>query len=245
MIRFFLNIFDWFENHKSMLYISLLLVVGVCIGVATQIKFDENIYSFFGEEESTFKNLKFKDKIVVEVSGTNPDSIILAAEDFVEQIEVLQQNGLIGDIISTIDETQIFQVADYIYSYLPIFIDEDYYAHIDTLISDTAICSAVSNSLNLLLSPGGMMMKDFILRDPLNIATPLLSDFQSFNSNDNYEIYADYLFDKGLSSLYLFINPIYDMGNTGENDEMVSSLENIASNISSNNVEITDRKSVV
>lgn len=239
MIRFFLNIFDWFENHKSMLYISLLLVVGVCIGVATQIKFDENIYSFFGDEESSFKNLKFKDKIVVEVSGTKPDSMILAAEDFVEQIEVLQQNGLIGDIISTIDETQIFQVADYIYSYLPIFIDEDYYAHIDTLISDTAICSAVSNSLNLLLSPGGMMMKDFILRDPLNIATPLLSDFQSFNSNDNYEIYADYLFDKGLSSLYLFINPIYDMGNTGENDEMVSSLENIASNISSNNVEIT------
>ena len=239
MIKCLLKIYNWLGRRKWVLYSSLILVVALCVTIATQIKLEENIYSFFGEDELAFKNLKFKDKIVVEVTGTNPDSLVMTADAFTEKIVALQQNGMIGEVVSTIDESQFFQAADYIYSFLPIFIDDDYYQHIDTLISDTAIAASIDNSLNMILSPGGMVMKDFIVRDPLNIGTPILSNFQRFNSNDDYEIYSSHLFNKDYSSLYIFITPIFDMGNTGDNEELVTLLENVADEVSTTEADIT------
>ena len=151
MIKCLLKIYNWLGRRKWVLYSSLILVVALCVTIATQIKLEENIYSFFGEDELAFKNLKFKDKIVVEVTGTNPDSLVMTADAFTEKIVALQQNGMIGEVVSTIDESQFFQAADYIYSFLPIFIDDDYYQHIDTLISDTAIAASIDNSLNMIL----------------------------------------------------------------------------------------------
>lgn len=239
MIRVLLNIFYWLEHRKWILYFSLFLMVSVGIVLSIQLKLDENIYSFFGEDEAAFKNLKFKDKIVVEISGANPDSLILIADDFVGAVEPLQQKGLVGEITSVIDESQMFKLADFIYAHLPIFIDEKYYARIDTLISDSCISESIANSLNMILSPGGMMMQEFITRDPLNIATPLLAGFENFNSNDDYEIYAGHIFDKSYSSLYLFISPVFDMGNTGKNDEMVTILEDTAASLSQGDIDVT------
>lgn len=238
MIRGLLKIFYWLERRKWILYFSLFLMVSAGIVLSTQLKLDENIYSFFGEDEAAFKNLKFKDKIVVEISGANPDSLILIADDFVGAVEPLQQSGLVGEITSVIDESQMFKLADFIYAHLPIFIDEKYYARIDTLISDSCIRESVANSLNMILSPGGMIMQDFITRDPLNIATPLLSGLENFNSDD-YGIYAGHIFDKSYSSLYLFITPVYDMGNTGENDALVTALEDTATSLSQGGADIT------
>ena len=84
MSKFFIHIYDWFEKHRVAFYVILTLLVSICIAMAVQVSFQENITNFFNNSDkkknATFENVAVKDKIIVMLSGNNPDSIISSAE---------------------------------------------------------------------------------------------------------------------------------------------------------------------
>ena len=56
MSKFFIAIYDWLNGHKGVLYTVLAsLTVFLCI-FAVQVDFNENISSFFGEDEVPRQN---------------------------------------------------------------------------------------------------------------------------------------------------------------------------------------------
>ena len=241
MNKLFIYIYEWFERHRIAFYTILVSFVAVCIAMASQISLQENITNFFNSSDkknATFENLAVKDKIVVLFSGEEPDSIISAAEIFEEEIYKLQENGLVESITAYADGETISKVTSFVYEYLPIFLTEDDYKSLDEKLSSTNIKHSINNVYNLLTSPTGMVIGDIVMRDPLNIGTPLLKKFEHYNPDFNYEIYNDRLFTNDLSTMFMFIKPTNGMGDTGNNDKLVVGIENAEAKAENKGVKI-------
>lgn len=76
-----------------------------------------------------------------------------------------------------------------------------------------------------LLSPAGIALRSYILRDPLGLGSEALKHLQDFQLEANYEIYNEHIFSKDGSTLLMFITPVFSTGSTGKNDELVRILE--------------------
>ena len=70
-----------------------------------------------------------------------------------------------------------------------------------------------------LLSPAGIALRSYILRDPLGLGSEALKHLQDFQLEANYEIYDEHIFSKDGSTLLMFITPVFSTGSTGKNDE--------------------------
>lgn len=76
-----------------------------------------------------------------------------------------------------------------------------------------------------LLSPAGIALRSYILRDPLGLGSETLKHLQDFQLEANYEIYDEHIFSKDGSTLLMFITPVFSTGSTGKNDELIKILE--------------------
>lgn len=230
MSKFLISIYEWFEQHKGIFYLVLIGSIMLFAVMASQISFQENITNFFNSSKnsknSAFQTVAAKDKIIVMLSGDNPDNIITSAEIFENELDPLVDEGLISAITAHADEETVTHCISFIYKYLPIFLTDEDYAQLKHKISDAEINNSVRNVYNILTSPSGMVIGDVVMRDPLNIGTHLLKKFEQFNPNLQYEIYNGRLFTKDLSTMLMFIQPSNGMGDTGNNDRLVSCLEN-------------------
>lgn len=229
MSKLFLDIYDWFEQHRRAFWAILVALVGVCAAMASQLSFQENITSFFGngdeKKSAAFANVAIKDKIVVMLSGENPDDIVAAAEVFEREIAPLQEEGLIDSVTAYADEEAIGRVVGFVYDHLPIFLTDADYRALEERLTAEGIESSVESAYNLLTSPSGMAVGEVVMRDPLNIGTPSLQAFQRFSPDAQYEIYDGRLFTGDLTTMLMFIQPSNGMGDTGNNDRLVSGLE--------------------
>ncbi len=229
MSKIFLYIYDWFEKHPRTFYAVLTACVATCVALASQISLQENITNFFGanneKDNAIFDNLKAKDRIIVMLSGEDPDSIISAAEVFEENLAPLYDENLIRSVTAYVDEEVITKCTSFIYDYLPIFLEDEDYAAIEQRISTQSVDSLIHKAHRQLTSPSGIVLGDMLLKDPLGVGVPLLQKLQQLSPNLQYEIYGGRLFTKDFSTMLIFIEPTYGMGNTGRNDRLVSLLE--------------------
>ena len=229
MSKLFIHIYNWFRTHIKSFYVILITSVGILAYMASQITFQENITNFFNSSDEkkseVFKNIQAKDKIIVMLSGENPDDIIASAEIFENSIDSLVGTGLVKSVTAYADEEVVGKCSSFIYDNLPIFLTEQDFEHLESKVSEDGITEAIGNVYNILTSPTGMFVGDIVMRDPLNIGTRLLQKFEQFNPNLQYEIYNGRLFTKDLSTMLMFIDPSNGMGDTGKNNELVSKLE--------------------
>lgn len=229
MSKLLISIYEWFEHHKGVFYLVLVSSVVLFVAMASQISFQENITNFFNSsndsKNSAFQTVAVKDKIIVMLSGDDPDSIITSAEVFENELDTLVEEGLISAITARADEETVAHCTSFIYGYLPIFLTDEDYVQLEHKISEAEINNSVRNVYDILTSPSGMVIGDVVMRDPLNIGTHLLKKFEQFNPDLQYEIYNGRLFTKDLSTMLMFIQPSNGMGDTGNNDRLVSGLE--------------------
>lgn len=240
MSRPFLYVYEWFQRHPRTFYLFLTLCVVSSVVMASRITLQENITNFFSDSDegkgSVFENIEVKDRIVVMISGANPDSIVEAAELFEEHLDSLAQAELISSYTAYADEDIIARTSAFIYEYLPVFLDDSAYVRLEAKLSSSGVEQAVKNAYSLLTSPTGMFVGGFLLRDPLGIGTPLLQRFEQFNPDVEYAIYQGRLFTKDLSTLLIFVQPANSMGDTGNNDHLVSALEGAQAAVASDGI---------
>ena len=164
MSRLFLYIYDYFEKHRVAFYAILFSLVSVLAIMASQVSFQENITNFFNnsseEKNATFENLAVKDKIIVLMSGDDPDDIISSAEIFEEQIETLKQENLVSAVTANADEETIGSVISFVYKYLPIFLTDEDYKALEEKTTAKSIDSQIGNVYSILTSPSGMIISD-------------------------------------------------------------------------------------
>ena len=238
MSRIFLHIYEFLRQHKVL---RNVLVVGsflVMAALAVQVRFEEDVTRFFPDTEDAkhtehvFRNLKIKDKIVVMLHAADstatqatPDRLTEAAGELARSLETGKASDYIRSILDKVDGDMAMQVTSYIYNNLPVFLPEEAYARIDSLLEPETLDRRMKENMRYLLLPVGGGLKNILPRDPLGLGAPSLQKLQGFQLTDNYTLYNDHIFSHDMSTLLLFITPRYGMGTTGKNEVLVKALE--------------------
>lgn len=145
MTKFFVGLYNYFERHKVLFYLSLSVCILFMALFAAQVRFEENVTSFFPDTKDSqnainvFENLKIKDKIMIMLSGkdgvADADSLIEAAETIKQDLQQQAEGTLIKEIFSKADENLINSVGDFVYDNLPLFLSDEAYQRLDTLLT--------------------------------------------------------------------------------------------------------------
>ena len=237
MTQFFIGLYDYFERHKILFYLSLISCVLLMGFFALQVRFEENITQFFPDTKDSqntikvFDNLKIKDKIIIMLSSADtchrvePDSLIEAAGQLQQTLTEKAGGKLIKGIFAQVDQSLIQGATDFVYEHLPLFLTDTDYQRFDSLLTDKGIQAVMQKNYTNLLSPAGIALRSYILRDPLGLGSETLKHLQDFQLEANYEIYDEHIFSKDGSTLLMFITPVFSTGSTGKNDELIKILE--------------------
>ena len=237
MTQYFIGLYDYSERHKILFYLSLISCVLLMGFFALQVRFEENITQFFPDTKDSqntikvFDNLKIKDKIIIMLSSADtchqvePDSLIEAAGQLQQTLTEKAGGTLIKGIFAQIDQSLIGGATDFVYEHLPLFLTDTDYQRFDSLLTEKGIQAIMQKNYTNLLSPAGIALRSYILRDPLGLGSEALKHLQDFQLEANYEIYDEHIFSKDGSTLLMFITPVFSTGSTGKNDELIKILE--------------------
>ncbi len=239
MARFFITLYHFFKRHKGLLYLSLLLWTGAMIYCASQVKFEENVTSFFPKKDKNdytslvFDNLKIKDKIIVMFSmrdtaaGMDIDKLASCADDYANALSEADGGKHIKHVLKGIDNNAIGNVNKFVYKNIPLFLTDEDYLRFDSLTTTQGIAASMEQSYLRLLSPIGMATKQNIMTDPIGLSANALRLLQDVQVDAQYSLAGDHIFSADGSTLLLFVTPTYGSGQTGENSLLIDLIEQL------------------
>lgn len=234
MQQFFIAIYRFVERKKS--FAIAIAVVLLCFFgfFASQIQFEEDITRIIPKSEKSdvtakvLQQINFSDKITVIIEKNkdgSEDDLIETATAFLEKTTSLNQ--YIEEIQGKVDDDNIQQTIEFVYNNLPLFLDESDYALIDKKLNNDSISAQVEKNYKTLISPTGIVAKEFILNDPLGISFMGLKKLQELNSGDDFQLKDGFLITKDNSKLLLFISPKLAGTETEKSQFFVEKLQEI------------------
>ena len=129
-------------------------------------------------------------------NAVEPDSLIEIAEQIQQTLTARAGGTLIKDIFSQVDQNLIGEATDFVYEHLPLFLTDTDYQRFDSLLTKEGIQASMKKNYTNLLSPAGIALRSYILRDPLGLGSEVLKHLQDFQLEANYEIYDEHIFSK-------------------------------------------------
>ena len=238
MEKLFITIYNFFEKRKALFWGVLAGSFLLAGWFASRIKLEEDISKILPNDKKieklnqVFQNSKFLDKLVITVSlkdssnTPQPDSLVSFADTLVT---ALQQNlqPYISKIQDKVDDGLALDLFSTINDHLPIYLDEQDYHAIDTLITAAAVKETLEKNIRTLSSPAGIALKSMISKDPTGISFLGLKKLQQLQYDENFELYDSYIVTKNQQHLMLFVTPQYPPNNTGKNALLLHGLDNI------------------
>jgi 1-acyl-sn-glycerol-3-phosphate acyltransferase len=240
----FLAIYKRIENHRIISLILLVLFISGSAYMASRLKLSEDITKILPDTEKinnmnfVYSNSKFLDKVVFNISLTdslinNPELLSEFADSFIDSLTTRFVPELIQSINLAPDQSDMLKVYELVYQNLPIFLSEDDYKIIDTIIATENINNTIASNISTLMSPISMVMKKMIANDPLHLTPIALQKFTSFNINNNFQVYGKYFISNDKRNLIILITPA-STNNTASNNILFDGIDDIINNISKN-----------
>lgn len=178
------------------------------------------------------KYIKFNDQIIVNIfltdtlSEAQPDSLIAFADSFENQILRIAKNDILS-VRNKITNNDLDKIYDIFYRNLPLFLDDEDYLKVDSLLDKNMIRKTIQANYRNLLSPASLVTKKFITKDPLSITTLALNKLKDLQFDDNYIIYENHILTKDKRNLILFITSAYSNNKTKDNELLAEKIESV------------------
>ena len=236
MHKFFIKVHYFVHKNKLLSLAIALLYLTVFGFFASRIRFEEDITRIIPKNENAdiatkvLKQLNFSDKITVIIEkdkNGSIDDLTETATNFIDSLKTC--DAYIKNIQGKVDDENIQQTFDFVYQNLPYFLDEKDYQNIEKKLSNDSISKQVESNYRTLISPTGIIAKDFILNDPLGISFIALKKLQQLSIGDDFILKDGFIITKDESTLLLFINPKLSGSETEKNTLFVDELNNIKS----------------
>lgn len=151
-----------------------------------------------------------------DTAAVNPDSLINAAADYRELLQTTCA-GWIDTIMLQPGGGYQEALVDIIQGNLPLFLNEQDYLKLDTLLQPERINQTLAANRKILLSPAGMVYKTLVAQDPVGMSGLVWSKLKALQFDPNYESYDGYLFSNGQRNLTFFLKSKYKASETGKN----------------------------
>lgn len=238
MSGLFLLLYNFFKTRRLLLTLLVFAVVAISIFFIMKVRLQEDISKMMPRDSKidqmnmVFQNSKFSDKIIIHLylqdttGNANPEALENYSDQLAASLQKLSP-GMIKEITHKISDDFIFQVYNTFYDNLPLFLSAQDYAGMDSLISVAGIESALAKNYKTLISPASLVLKQFILKDPVGITSIALKKLQSLQIEENYEVENGYILTKDKKHLVLFISPTYPSNETSKNALLLTAMDDI------------------
>ncbi|MBO0591069.1 MMPL family transporter [Cellulophaga sp. E16_2] len=232
MNNFFYNIYQYFNPRKWIGFGVLGILFFAVLFIASKIKFEEDITKLIPsnkenlELQKVLKNVNFTDKIIINITKETAGSVDDLTQYASQLIDSINKSSskYIKQIQGKIDDDQIGITADFIYKNLPLFLDENDYKTIESKIQKDSITAITLKNYKTLISPSGIVAKDFILNDPLGLSYIALKKLQELSFGNDFNLQNGFLVSKDKKHILLFITPILNTNETAENTLFAKNL---------------------
>lgn len=234
MHKWFLKIHFWVNKNKRLTVVLAVVWLAVSAYFASRISFEEDITRIIPKNERTsetakvLKQLRFTDKISVIIEKKQKgtvDDMVATAEAFLDTVFIAKP--YIKDIQGKVDEVFLERSFRFVYENLPLFLEADDYNLIENKIQTDSIRAALQQNFETMVSPSGMVMKDFIMKDPLGLSFIALRKMQKMHASRDFKLYNGFLITNDSTKLLLFINPVLAGSETENNALFVKQLYGI------------------
>ena len=236
---FFVTIYNYLTKNKIKSFGIILSFLLVLFFFASRISFQENITQLIpsnSESDITSKVLKqvnFADKITILIKkdkiGT-VDDLTSCANNYINSIK-LDCKPYVSKIQGKLDEKNIQETFDFVYENLPLFLDEKDYYEIQSKINKDSIKTIVEKDYKSIISPTGIVTKDFILKDPMGLSFIALKKLQQLSVGEDFAFENGFVLTKDKKNLLLFLTPKLPANETDRNALFLEKLEQIQNNL--------------
>ncbi|MGV3461382.1 MAG: 1-acyl-sn-glycerol-3-phosphate acyltransferase [Flavobacterium sp.] len=238
MHRFFIAI-HLFVTKNRILSVAIALAFLALFGFfAMQIKFEEDITRLIPKNERSdeaakvLRQLNFSDKITVIINrhkGAQPEDLAATASTFIDSLQSCSE--YIKGVQGKVDDENIQEAFGFVYDNLPLFLDEADYQTLSQKLNRDSIAASVRANYRSIISPSGLVTKDFVLKDPLGISFIGLKKLQQLGMGDDFLLQDGFVMTKDSSKVLLFINPKLAGNETEKNTAFVDNLNRIKDNL--------------
>jgi uncharacterized protein len=235
MNSFFLSIYSFATKNRwtaTGIFLSILIVFGF---FSSKISFEENITNLIPKNDQSnisakvLSQLNFADKITIVISAekdAGPDDVTQFATTFLDSLTT-SCSPYISKIQGKIEDNNIQETYDFVYQNLPLFLDSADYRQIQNKIQNDSVASSVAADYKSLISPTGIVTKDFILKDPLGISFIALKKLQQMSVGNDFDLQNGFVVTKDKKKLLLFITSKLPANETDKNTLFIARLNNI------------------
>ncbi|MCR5861385.1 1-acyl-sn-glycerol-3-phosphate acyltransferase [Flavobacterium sp. J372] len=239
MHKFFIAI-HLFVAKNRLIAIGMALAFLALFGFfAMQIRFEEDITRLIPKNERTdeaakvLRQLNFSDKITViinrDMSDGKLEDLSQTATIFLDSLQSC--NDYIKGVQGKVDDENIQETFGFVYDNLPLFLNEKDYEKLSIKLNRDSIAAIVQANYRSIISPSGLVTKDFVLKDPLGMSLIGLKKLRQLGMGDDFLLQDGFVMTKDSSKVLLFINPKFAGNETKENTAFVDRLNSIKDNL--------------
>ena len=237
MTRMFLWLYDRFKARRWWIAILWGGILLSAITMVLYIHLKEDIGDFLSNDVETqryitiLQQINGQNRIVVITSAPNVskeekvDSITMAMDELAAILETTDTAHIITSVNLQVDESVIAEMMNFVMDNVPLFMQEQDYKRIDSLLADSEyIAKALEGDRQFLLFPTGSLTTEQIRRDPLHLFSPVLSRLKTLQ-DDEYQVENNYIFTSDHEAGLGFLTSPYGANESAHNRELGKMLD--------------------
>ena len=240
MTGLFIKIFHFFQKHKVLLYLLIILSFSLSAYYGSKLTYEEDISKLLPSTDNTkaeglvFSELKVKDKIFIQIlskTGETDADILLEASDMLVDslLSYDSKDGDVGDIMYKIDDDIKQQLLSYAMDNVPVLLDPGLYKEIDSLTSKGNIYRQMEANLEKIYSPEGAVFSRIIRYDPINLRSILMPGGGEMDMaqmlGGNYILYGNHFFTNDTTVALVFVSPNFISFDSKAGTRLVKKIE--------------------
>ena len=236
-MHFFLHIYDYFHTRRARLWLLLGVMVAACCALITRIDYKEDIADFmpfdaeYRKAMQVYQEVAAGDRVVLlfslaDTTQVDQDYVVAGVERFGELLAQNDTALMIADWQPQIDEAQAFDLFSFIYQNLPLYLNPDDYARLDSLM--TADGDYVHHRLEQVYeqigSMAGAFLQPMLQHDPLGLGVRMAQVLQQYRPELGFELYDGYVFTPDRKRCLVTFSSPFGSSETSGNAQLVSLL---------------------
>jgi predicted RND superfamily exporter protein len=228
MHRIFVPLYQYFQRHKTALYLLLAGSFLLFLAFGIRLRYEEDIVKLLPrsstDSELAFSDIGLKDKVFIQVTSADPANPLdpaTLAEYMDEYCSALLQrdsaSSLITGILYELDMGTMLGAVDYGFEHLPCFIDTSLYAAFEAALRPEAMETAMQENLALLEADETGEITQLVTMDPLGLRNILLEKLLPSDgaSVGGYTIEEGHFFCPDKTVALAFLSPGFNPMDSG------------------------------
>lgn len=231
----FVSLYHFFSRRKPFYWLVFIGTLAAWVFFSLRIHLKEDISSMLPDSKAiramndVISHTQAGEQVIFlmsfdDTTATDPDSLILAAGNLKQGIG-RQFDPWIDTISLQVSGGMEEAVVDIFQSNLPLFLTEQDYLGMDSLLQPVRIKQTLEANRRILISPASLVYKRLVAQDPVGISGLVWGKLRELQFDPGYETYDGYLFSNNQKRLTFFLKPEYKASETGKNASFFGDLD--------------------